>query len=182
MNMLLDNEGLDQATDVLVVGDSTGGVATMQMIDDLHAQVPPFPIELRPRHVPQYRAAPWSNCVAPGPALSKLLQLQYKNSEKVGNTYIKLVMELAASLVSFLDHPPLPLRMSMWTGMLLFGWEDHFYQGDIFSMLGMIAGLEAHQKHACSADMLRGGPSCIESQICHDLLCCFKGTGTSYSI
>ncbi|KAK9861127.1 hypothetical protein WJX84_011284, partial [Apatococcus fuscideae] len=41
MNMLLDNEGLDEATDVLVVGDSTGGVATMQMIDDLHAQVVP---------------------------------------------------------------------------------------------------------------------------------------------
>ena len=39
MNMLLDNEGLAEATDVLVVGDSTGGVATMQMIDDLHAQV-----------------------------------------------------------------------------------------------------------------------------------------------
>ena len=39
MDMLLDNEGFAEATDVLVVGDSTGGVATMQMIDDLHAQV-----------------------------------------------------------------------------------------------------------------------------------------------
>ncbi len=39
MQMLLDYEGLADATDVLVVGDSTGGVATMQMIDDLYAQV-----------------------------------------------------------------------------------------------------------------------------------------------
>ena len=41
MNMLLDHEGFEEATDVLVIGDSTGGVATMQMIDDLHAQVQP---------------------------------------------------------------------------------------------------------------------------------------------
>ncbi|KAK9841444.1 hypothetical protein WJX74_005942 [Apatococcus lobatus] len=39
MEMLLQDEGLDNATDVLFIGDSTGGIASAHFIDDVHAQV-----------------------------------------------------------------------------------------------------------------------------------------------
>ena len=39
MEMLLSNEGLDGATDVLFIGDSTGGIAAAHFIDHVYAQV-----------------------------------------------------------------------------------------------------------------------------------------------
>ncbi len=53
MEMLLRDEGLEDATDVLFIGDSTGGIATAHVVDDVHAQVgmpfcPAFLLVLRP--------------------------------------------------------------------------------------------------------------------------------------
>ena len=42
MEMLLRDEGLDNATDVLFIGDSTGGIAAAHFIDNVHAQVSSF--------------------------------------------------------------------------------------------------------------------------------------------
>ena len=39
MEMLLKNEGLTNATDVLFIGDSTGGIASAHFLDELHQLV-----------------------------------------------------------------------------------------------------------------------------------------------
>lgn len=58
MEMLLSNEGLGDATDVLFIGDSTGGIATAHFIDHVHAQVG----SQSPVLTPSQRAASQEDC------------------------------------------------------------------------------------------------------------------------
>jgi len=59
INDLLANRGLDQATDVLVVGDSAGGMATFYHIDVIKSFMPPS--------VTRFKAAPFSGVFLDNP-------------------------------------------------------------------------------------------------------------------